>query len=100
MANELTKRVMQTIVEKCGREGTYKPMPTPVQNCGSHGRPHLSESETSHLSAVLNKQESYGRRSNEVSRPTAVADAGSQKVSLPSGGGRVSLDDLIRQVKK
>lgn len=100
MANELTKRVMQTIVEKCGREGSYKPMPTPVQNSGSHGRPHLSESETNHLSAVLNKQESYGGRKNEAPRPATVTETNAQKVSLPSGGGRVNLDDLIRQVKK
>lgn len=105
MANELTKRVMQRIVERSGR--SYEPVESSGKSCMPQaGNVHLTEREVGHLSGLLHKQSS-----SNTSGPRHETQGGSfakqphaekpvVSVTLPSGGGRLKLDDLVRQVRK
>lgn len=130
MANELTKRVMRTIVERCGRQGVYTPMAETStcegvtkhaayertrgqtgrpSNRPSSERPHLTESESQVLSSLLNKgatesvtpKTSYSARTQSSTKPVYEA-AAAEKVAKVElpSSGTVRLDDLVRQVKR
>lgn len=130
MANELTKRVMRTIVERCGRQGLYSPMPETngVEGVSKHaayersrgnvGRPsnrpsgahlHLSESETQTLTGLLHKESESNHKGTYSAKPQSTYNTKFAAETVPAerapkvdlpSSGKVRLDDLVRQVKR
>lgn len=89
MANQLTLKVMETIVKRC--EG-YEPLSKNQSNT-TYGISSIKPREEALLSAVIHKQPEFLRNEDESRReehrPTSF-----------SKNGVVSLDALLRELKK
>lgn len=94
MANQLTLRVMETIVKRC--EG-YEPLPESKTSTSSSSS--IKAREEALLSAVIHKQTEVSGRMDEGSK-TGGGSRQSHQGSNFSRNGVVNLDALLRELKK